>query len=114
MRDNGGAAACGGAAGAAGARDGCALFRFASFLNNAALAHAIGALWPALYPRAQWAGPPVWGWSSLFRGWSKQLPGRVLRLQYARCRLLSLAGLNRTVTACVAFWLSWTGVQASY
>ena len=57
MRDNGGAAACGGAAGAAGARDGCALFRFASFLN-AALAHAIGALWPALCPRARWAGPP--------------------------------------------------------
>ena len=77
MRDNGGAAACGGAAGAAGARDGCALFRFASFLNNAALAHAIGALWPALCPRARWAGPPVWGWSSRFRGWSKQLPGRV-------------------------------------
>ena len=41
MRDNGRAAACGGAAGAAG--DGCALFRFASFLNNAALAHAIGS-----------------------------------------------------------------------
>ena len=61
MRDNGGAAACGGAAGAAGARDGCALFRFASFLNNAALAHAIGALWPALCPRARWAGPPVCG-----------------------------------------------------
>ena len=58
MRDNGGAAACGGAAGAAGARDGCALFRFASFLNNAALAHAIGALWPALCPRARRAGPP--------------------------------------------------------
>ena len=26
----------------------------------------------------------------------------------------SLAGLNRTVTACVAFRLSWTGVHASY
>ena len=76
MRDNGGAAACGRAAGAAGARDGCALSRFASFLNNAALAHAIGALWPALCPRARWAGPPVWGWSSRFRGWSKQQSDR--------------------------------------
>ena len=66
MRDIGGAAACGGAAVAAGARDGCALFRFASFLNNAALALAIGALWPALCPRARWPGRRCAGWSSRF------------------------------------------------
>ena len=73
MRDNGGAAACGGAAGAAVARDGCALFRFASFLNNAALAHAIGALWPALCPRPGptvcWVVKPFYYCSG---GWSKQ------------------------------------------